>query len=99
MPGLVLKICSQTFISIVKVKTNLSILMDFPIHIETISVRLPIVYFKGNFLNYDIFLPLKVVLIISNSVDPDEMQHNAAFYLGRYCLLKYSLRGFQFTKD
>ena len=28
-----------------------------------------------NFLNYDVFLSLKVVLILANSVDPDEMQH------------------------
>ena len=29
-----------------------------------------------------------------NSVDPDEMQHYAAFHLGLHCLQKYSLRGF-----
>ena len=30
----------------------------------------------------------------TNSVDPDEMQHYAAFYLGLYCLQKYSFRVF-----
>ena len=33
------------------------------------------------FLNYDVFLSLKVVLILANSKDPDEMQHTAAFHL------------------
>ena len=27
------------------------------------------------------------------SVDPDEMQHNAAFHLGLHCLQKYSFLG------
>ena len=48
--------------------------MDFPIHIDTISMGLPIVYFKGSQvefskLQYDVFLSLKIVLIIANSVD------------------------------
>ena len=63
--------------------------MDFPILIDTISMGLPIVYFKGlqvEFLNYDAFLSLKVVLILANSADPDEMQHYAAFHLGPHCL-------------
>ena len=38
------------------------------------------------FLNYDVFLSLKVVLILANSKDPDEMQHTAAFHLGLHCL-------------
>ena len=40
------------------------------------------------FLNYDVFVPLKVVLIFANSADPDEMQHHAAFHLGVHCLPK-----------
>ena len=32
------------------------------------------------------------------SVDPDEMQHYAAFHLGLHCLQKYSFRGFPNTK-
>ena len=39
------------------------------------------------------FLPFK-----TNSVHPDEMQHNAAFHLGLHCLLKYPFRGFPNTK-
>ena len=42
--------------------STLCILMDFPIHIDTVSMSLPIVYNKGTqveyFLNYDVFLSL-----------------------------------------
>ena len=58
-------------------------------------------YFKGhryNFLNYDVFSSLKVVLILVNSADPNEMQHYAAVHLGLHCLLKYLFRSFQYTK-
>ena len=41
---------------------------------------------------------MKVVLIITNSVGPDEMQHYAALHLGLHCLPKYPFRGFQNTK-
>ena len=64
--------------------------MDFPIFIHTISMGLPILYLRGhryNFLNYDVFRSLKVVLILANSADPDEMQHYAAFHLGLHCWL------------
>ena len=46
------------------------------------------------FLNYDEFLSLKIVLILANSADPDEMQHYAAFFLGLHCLPKYPFTGF-----
>ena len=62
--------------------------MDFAIHIDTIIMGLPIVYFKGShveFLNYDLFPSLKVVLILANSTDPDELQQFAAFHLGLHC--------------
>ena len=45
------------------------------------------------------FLSLKIDLVIANSVDPDEMPHKAAFLLGLRCLLKYLIRGFQYTKS
>ena len=47
--------------------------MDFPIHIDTISMGLPIVYFKGSkvkLLIYDVSLSMKVVLILANSAEP-----------------------------
>ena len=34
----------------------------------------------------------------TNSVDPDEMQHDAAFHWALHCLQKYSFRGFPNTK-
>ena len=51
------------------------------------------------FLNYHVFLSLKMVLILAGSADPDEMQHFAAFHLGLHCLPKYMylFRGFQYT--
>ena len=65
------------------------------IHIDTISIGLSIVCFKikgSFFLNYDdVFLSLKVIVIVANSVNPDEMQHYAAFHLGLHCLPKYPL--------
>ena len=33
------------------------------------------------FLNYDVFLSLKIVQILTNNADSDEMQHSAAFHL------------------
>ena len=67
--------------------------MDFPIHIDSISIGLPIVYFRvhrQNFLN-QIFLPLNVILVLANCAVPDEMQQYAAFHLGLHCFqaLKY----------
>ena len=41
---------------------------------------------------------MKVVLIIANSADPDEMQHYAAFHLGLHCLPKYPFRVFKDAK-
>ena len=45
----------------------------------------------------NVFLSLKVDLILTNSEDPGEMQHYAAFHLGLHCLPKYPFRGFQYT--
>ena len=38
------------------------------------------------------------VFTFTNSVDPDEMQHYAAFHLGNHCLQKYLFRSFPNTK-
>ena len=71
--------------------------MDFPIHIDSIRIGLKGVTGRI-FLNYDVNLSLTVVLILANSVDPDEMQHYAAFHLVLHCLPKYPFRGFLYTK-
>ena len=41
-----------------------------------------------------VFFCLKIFFTYTNSVDPDEMQHYAAFYLGLHCSQNYSYRGF-----
>ena len=38
------------------------------------------------------FFCLKIFFTFTNNVDPDEMQHYAAFHLGLHCLQKYSFR-------
>ena len=50
---------------------------------HTISMQLPILYFKGSQVEFSKFL--KVVLILAKSADPGEMQ-------------LYSCRGFRYTK-
>ena len=50
-------------------------------------------------LNNVIFFCLEIVFTFTNSVNPDEMQHYAAFHLVLHCLQKYSFRGFPNTKD
>ena len=47
-------------------------------------------YNKGSqsFLNYYVFMSLNVALILANSADPGEMQHNAAFHLSLHCFPK-----------
>ena len=39
-----------------------------------------------------------IIFTFTNSIDPDEMQHYAAFHLGLHCLQKYSFRGLPDTK-
>ena len=51
-----------------------------------------------NVQNYDVCLSLKSVLVITNSVETDEMQHYVAFHMGLHCLPKYLFRGFQYSK-
>ena len=76
--------------------------MNFPITINTIRRGLFIIYFKQvTGRNFHMIISLQSLIIVSvlaNSVDPDEMPHVAAFYLGLHCLPKYHLRGFQYTK-
>ena len=35
--------------------------------------------------------------VLTDSADPDEMPHYAAFHLGLHCLSKYSFMGFYIT--
>ena len=75
--------------------------MEFSIPIKAIRMGSSDIYLRGHrseFLNYDLFLSQRIGFTLTNSVDPDEMQHYAAFYLGLHCLPKYPFRGFQYTK-
>ena len=54
-------------------------------------MELSILYLKGlsvKISKNDAFLSLKIVFILANSADPDEMPHKAAFHLGLHYLLK-----------
>ena len=66
--------------------------MDFPIQIATIRMGLPIIWFQGSqvdFPNKYVLQSLNIEFIITNSADPDEMQHYATFHLGLHCLPNY----------
>ena len=40
----------------------------------------------------NLFFSLKIVFVLANSANPDEMPHNAAFHLGLHCSRKYQFR-------
>ena len=75
--------------------------MDSSFWIDTINLGYTIVHIKGCrviiFKKYCILLS-EDLFTFTNSVDPDEMQHYAAFHLDLHCLPKYPFRGFQYTK-
>ena len=66
--------------------------MDCPIHIDTISMELSILQFKGLrvkiFVKRCISVP-EIVFILANSADPDEMAPYVAFHVGLHCLPKF----------
>ena len=44
-----------------------------------------------------VFLSLRIVFVLANRVDTDEMPHyNAAFHQGIHCMSKDPFRGFQY---
>ena len=47
---------------------------------------------KSKAINKIVFISLKIISTIANSVDPDVMPHYAAFHLGLNCLPKYAFR-------
>ena len=58
--------------------------------VHSIYIECQVIIFKNNVF----FFCLKILFTLTNSVDPDEMQHYAAFHLGRLWLPKYWFRGF-----
>ena len=53
---------------------------------------------KPTFPKCDVFLSLGSVLTLTNSIDPDVMQHYAEFNPGFHCFSNNLLNGFQYTK-
>ena len=64
--------------------------MDYPTYIDTISMEMSILYFKGllvKFLLNDVSLSLKIVFILANSANLDKIPpYHVAFHLGLHCL-------------
>ena len=48
----------------------------------------------SKFLNYDVFLFLKIDLSYANSADADEVPIKGAFYLGLYIFIKVPIYGY-----
>ena len=57
---------------------------------DTTNLGWSIVYIEGSWLyNFQaeiVFLSLKVICVVANSVDPDEILHYKALPLGLHCL-------------
>ena len=68
--------------------------MDSSLWFDAINLGWSIIYIKGSQIiiskNTIVFFSLKIIFVLANSVDPDEMPHYAAFYLGLHCLPKYA---------
>ena len=72
--------------------------MDYPIHIDTRSIELSILCFKG----LSVKIPIKSVsedcFYHTNSADPDKMPTYVSFHPGLHCLTKYLSMGTQNEK-
>ena len=74
--------------------------MESSFWFDALKLGKSLVHIKGCqviIFNKYCFYRLKLFFTFTNSVDPDEMQHNAAFYLGFHFLKKYSLGVSPFT--
>ena len=70
--------------------------MEFSIKFDTVKSEWSIVYTEGSqvvILKKIVFLSLKINFVLEKGVDPDEMQHNAAFHLGLHCFSNQMLMG------
>ena len=62
------------------------------VHIDTVvwNWNCPFCILRGcqtKFPQDDVFLSSKIILILANSADPDEMPPYVAFHLGLHCLI------------
>ena len=65
--------------------------MDSTFWSDAINLGWSIVYTEGSQVKI-VLLSLKIVFVIANSVDPDEMPHYSAFHLGHHSLPKNTFR-------
>ena len=78
--------------------------MEFYIELQTIKMGWSIVYIEGSQVIISPTPPkncifsLKMDFVMANSVDPDEMPHDAAFHQGLHCLPKHLFRYFSSSK-
>ena len=75
--------------------------MDSSLWFNTINFGWSIVYLGVSHFNFSkniIAFLSEDLFTLTNSIDPGEMPHNAAFHLGLHYLLKYPFRCFQYTK-
>ena len=75
--------------------------MEFSIKFDTAMSRWFIIYNEGSqvtILKNIVFPSLKIDLVLTKGIDPDEMPHYAAFHLGFHCLPKYQFRSFWSSK-
>ena len=76
--------------------------LEFSINLHTIKIGLSILHIEGSQITFFFrkaiaFLSLKINIVSANSADSDKIPHYVAFHLGRHCLPKYMLSGFQST--
>ena len=76
--------------------------MDSSFCLDTLAWVGPL-YFQGvTVYNFQVklsFFSLKIVFVLTNSVDPDEMALKVAFHLGLHLLPKYSNKSHQYAKS
>ena len=89
------KLVFKTDYRLMQVKSILSTFIKLPFVIKICVLSIFEWPLKAGFT---VFLPLKGVLVLANSADPDEMQHYAAFHLSLHGLLKDSFMCILYTK-
>ena len=76
--------------------------MDFPIHIDTISMEPSIVYIKGLQVDFSKLWCSSTpegCVNFNKQCRPRLNTTFRVFHLGLHCLTKYPFKGFQYTKD
>ena len=69
---------------------TLCVLLDFFKHVHIDRIKMDFSY--HSLPNSDVFLYLKIIFALTNSVDPDEIHLFVALHLGLHCLSECSFR-------